>query len=88
MLQKFKHPSRRAVNVSIDRGLKEEARALGVNLSRAAEAGIAAAVKAEKTRVWKIENREAVETSTITCGRTAFHWPNSSNSDGAVRCIP
>jgi antitoxin CcdA len=61
MLQKFKHPSRRAVNVSIDRGLKEEARALGVNLSRAAEAGIAAAVKAEKTRVWKIENREAVE---------------------------
>jgi antitoxin CcdA len=54
-------PSRKAVNLSIDADLLAEAKALGVNVSRAAEAGIAEAVKAEKERRWKEENREAIE---------------------------
>lgn len=52
---------RKAANLSIDADLLAEAKALSVNVSRAAEDGIARAVKAEKERLWKIENREALE---------------------------
>ena len=51
---------RRAANLSIDAGLLAEAKSLSVNVSRAAEAGIAEAVRKEKERVWKEENREAI----------------------------
>lgn len=54
---------RKAANLSINVDLLGEAKALSVNISRAAEAGIAAAVKAEKERLWKEENREAIESS-------------------------
>ncbi len=57
----MKTHSRKATNVSLDRALVEEARALDVNLSRAAEDGLRAAVKAEKERKWKEENREVIE---------------------------
>lgn len=50
-----------AANLSIDAALMKEAKALDVNVSRAAEAGIAEAVAAEKTRLWKLENREAIQ---------------------------
>lgn len=52
---------RTPANLSIDAGLLREAKALDVNVSRAAEAGIAEAVAAEKARLWKLENREAIE---------------------------
>jgi len=48
-------------DLSIDADLVKEAKRLDVNVSRAAEAGIAAAVAAEKARLWKIENRAAIE---------------------------
>lgn len=53
--------TRKATNLSLDRQLLEEARALDVNLSRAAEEGLRAAVKAEKERQWKVENHDAIE---------------------------
>ncbi len=53
--------TRKPTNLSLDRTLLEEARALDVNLSRAAEAGLRAAVKAEKERQWKAENRDVIE---------------------------
>ena len=56
-----KSPPRKAVNLSIDAALLAEAKALKVNVSRAAEAGIAEAVRKEKERRWKEENREAIE---------------------------
>jgi antitoxin CcdA len=43
--------------------LIEEAKALGINMSRAAEQGIAKAISAEKTRRWQEENKEAIESS-------------------------
>lgn len=52
---------RKAANLSIDADLLAEAKALSVNISRAAEAGIADAVRKEKERLWKEENREAIE---------------------------
>jgi antitoxin CcdA len=51
---------RRASNLSLDAGLIAEAKALDINVSRAAEEGLARAVAAEKTRRWKEENREAL----------------------------
>jgi antitoxin CcdA len=54
---------RKAANLSIDATLLAEAKTLSVNISRAAEEGIASAVRAEKERLWKIENREALESS-------------------------
>lgn len=55
--------TRKPVNLSIRRDLLAEAKELGLNVSEAAAAGIAAAVSAEKSRRWKEENREAIESS-------------------------
>jgi antitoxin CcdA len=53
--------TRKATNLTLDAALLAEAKALSVNVSRAAETGIAAAVRAEKERLWLEENREALE---------------------------
>ncbi len=53
--------NRQPANLSIDSRLMKEAKALNVNVSRAAEAGIAQAVAAERSRLWKMENRAALE---------------------------
>lgn len=52
--------ARKATNVSLERGLLEEARALEVNVSRACEKGLAAEVAAERSRRWREENAEAI----------------------------
>ncbi|TPN18302.1 post-segregation antitoxin CcdA [Mesorhizobium sp. B2-3-3] len=52
---------RQPANLSIDSNLMREAKGLDVNVSRAAEAGIAEAVAAEKTRLWKLENRATID---------------------------
>ena len=54
---------RKATNVSLDAKLVAEAKALGVNVSRACEEGLAAELKAERGRQWKIENAQAIESS-------------------------
>lgn len=51
---------RRAANLSIDSTLMDEAKAMKINLSRAAEVGIARAVAAEKARRWSEENADVV----------------------------
>jgi antitoxin CcdA len=51
---------RRPVNLSLPGALVEEAKALEVNLSQAAEAGVAAAVRAAREARWHAENREAI----------------------------
>ena len=53
-------PPRRATSMTLDAALLDEARALGVNLSRAAEEGIAARTKAAKAEAWRRENAEAI----------------------------
>ncbi|MCA0030998.1 MULTISPECIES: type II toxin-antitoxin system CcdA family antitoxin [unclassified Mesorhizobium] len=63
MLQSTPKPQRTSVNTSIDSQLIKDAKALGINISRAAEAGIAKAIAAEKTRRWQEENNEAIESS-------------------------
>ena len=52
---------RKSINLSVREDLIAEAKELGLNVSEAATTGIAAAVSAEKSRRWKEENREAIE---------------------------
>lgn len=52
--------ARKAANLSLDSELLSQARDLDINLSRAAEDGIAKAVKAERERRWLEENAEAI----------------------------
>ena len=54
---------RKSTNLTLDADLADEAKTLGISLSRAAEQGIAAAVKAEKERRWCEENAEAIAAS-------------------------
>lgn len=49
------------VNLTLDADVAEEARALGLNMSRLAETAIAEAAKAERNRLWREENRAALE---------------------------
>jgi antitoxin CcdA len=52
---------RRATNVTLREDLVSFAKELGVNISQACEAGLAAQVKAAREKKWLEENREAIE---------------------------
>ena len=54
---------RKSTNLSLDQSLLSDARSLKINLSRAAEDGIRAAVAKSLEERWKTENREAIEAS-------------------------
>ena len=56
-------PRRKPVNVSLDENLVADAKAMGVNLSRACESGLAAELRAIRESQWIDENREAIESS-------------------------
>lgn len=52
--------ARRSTSLTLDRSLLDEARALGVNVSRAAKAGLQEAVRAARARRWREENAPAI----------------------------
>lgn len=54
---------KRATNVSIDVDLLNAARALKVNVSKAAERGIAQAINDEHAKQWLFDNQSALESS-------------------------
>lgn len=54
-------PRRLPTNLSLSETLVAEAKKLDINLSRAAEQGLAVAVATERARRWKEENRAAIE---------------------------
>jgi antitoxin CcdA len=51
---------RRATSLTLDAAMLDEAKALGLNISRAAEAGLAVELKKARTEAWKRENAEAI----------------------------
>ena len=53
--------SRQRLNLTLSGPLVEEAKALGLNLSRACENGLEAAVAAERAHRWQDENRAFFE---------------------------
>ena len=52
---------RRPTNVSLSAELVEEAKTLGINVSKACEEGLAAANKKEREKRWLEENAEAIK---------------------------
>lgn len=52
---------RRPITVTVRETIVDEARAYGLNTSRAAEAGIEAALKRAKEEAWLTENKAAIE---------------------------
>ena len=52
--------TRKPTNLSLDSALLKEAKALGINVSRSAEAGIAEAVRLRKQEKWLKENASAL----------------------------
>ena len=54
---------RKPTNLSLDSALLKEAKSLGINVSRSAEAGIAEAVKLHKQQQWLKENAAALASS-------------------------
>lgn len=48
------------VNLTLDADVAETARALGLNMSRLAEAAILEATKTERNRLWRKENKAAI----------------------------
>lgn len=55
--------TRKSTNLSLDSALLREAKALGINLSRSAEAGIAAAVIQNQRERWLKDNAAALASS-------------------------
>ena len=53
--------ARRKASVSVDAALLSDARDLDIDVSQVAETGLAAAVKAERERRWRLENAEAIK---------------------------
>lgn len=53
--------ARKARDLTVSGALVAEAETLGLDITGAAEQGIARAIKAEKERRWKIENAEAIK---------------------------
>ena len=51
---------RKAANLTLDADLQDQARALGINISRAAEDGLRAAVKRAREDAWKAENADSI----------------------------
>lgn len=52
--------AQKSVSLRLDSELFSMARNLKIDLTRAAEDGIERAVKAERERLWRIENAEAI----------------------------
>ena len=55
--------SRKPTNLTLDPSQLAEARALGINLSQAAEAGLRRAVTEAKAKAWQHENAAALASS-------------------------
>ena len=54
-------PAKRPVNLSLSQDLLQEARKLEINLSRAAERGIAEAVVEQKRTLWRAKSKQALD---------------------------
>jgi antitoxin CcdA len=54
---------KKTTSVSMAEPLLAEAKALGVNVSQAAEDGLAKAVAAKRSELWLRENHEAIQSS-------------------------
>ena len=61
ILNNYVHATKKATNVSLAEGLLAEAKELRINVSQAAEAGVAQAVAEKRAELWLKENAKAFE---------------------------
>ena len=52
---------KRSTSMTLDADLLDEAKRYGINVSKAAEGGVGAVVRAERWRRWQEEHRQAFE---------------------------
>lgn len=62
-INQYANAAKKATNVSLAEPLLAEAKELRINVSQAAEAGLAKAVAEKRAERWLQENREAIESS-------------------------
>lgn len=55
------HVAKKATNVSLSENLLADAKALRINVSQAAESGLAKAVAEKRAEIWREENKEAFQ---------------------------
>ena len=55
--------TKRATNVSLAEDLLSEAKALHINISQAAEAGVSQAIARRRSELWLAENQQAIESA-------------------------
>lgn len=55
--------TKRATNVTLTESLLAKAKALHINVSQAAEAGIAQAIARKQAEIWLKENKSAIDSS-------------------------
>lgn len=65
-------PSRKATNVTIDAGLLEHAKKLGINISKASEEGLSRAVADRQEAIWLQSNQAALESSNAYVDRNGI----------------
>ncbi|MEH6390422.1 MAG: type II toxin-antitoxin system CcdA family antitoxin [Sulfitobacter sp.] len=70
------------VNLTLEADLVEAARGLGLNMSRIAETAIAETVKAERNRLWREENREAMQSYAEEMARDLSKAGPHDNDEG------
>ena len=63
---------RKATNVTIDAGLLEQAKSLGINVSKASEEGLSRAVAAKQEAIWLQANQAALESSNAYVDRSGI----------------
>jgi antitoxin CcdA len=59
--EQISRSKRRTVNLYLDALLVEEAKALGMNISRACDGALRMAIKSEREARWKAENADAIQ---------------------------
>ena len=64
--------SRKATDVTIDARLLEQAKSLGINISKASEEGLARAVAAKQEAIWLVSNQAALESSNAYVDRNGI----------------
>jgi|TARA_R110000850_G_scaffold83436_4_gene179156 antitoxin CcdA len=70
------------VNLTLEADLVEAARGLGLNMSRIAETAIAETVKAERNRLWREENRVAMQSYAEEMARDLSKAGPHDNDEG------
>ena len=64
--------TRKATNVTMDAGLLEHAKKLGINISKASEEGLSRAVADKQEAIWLQLNQAALESSNVYVDRNGI----------------